>query len=223
MNDFMTICLTIIASIGGSSFIILKISKWCGNILSEKLLDQIKKKHEKEIMYYQNQLETYSKEIELLIQQSAYAMTKQYDIEFEIYRNIWNHIHILMKSISAIEIKDSIAVASPEEYRKTLDENNNNLREAISNLFDIMNANAPFYQEDIYNLLLNMDDNCRKVYAVSNKYRDDLDDYTDEDRILLTNTLIPAIHKDKDKLLVYIREYLLSMKVQYVSSIENSN
>ncbi len=77
-KDYMEILGAIVVSLGGSTVIILALSKWFGNIFAEKLVGGIKSKYEKE-------LETTKTELDKAKSQFLRYSEKQ----FELYNDLW--------------------------------------------------------------------------------------------------------------------------------------
>jgi hypothetical protein len=77
-KDYMEILGAIVVSLGGSTIIILALSKWFGNIFAEKLIGGIKSKYEKE-------LETTKTELDKAKSQFLRYSEKQ----FELYNDLW--------------------------------------------------------------------------------------------------------------------------------------
>lgn len=86
IDDVLKVAAAIITSIGGSAVIIVAVSKWCGEILAQKLLSDIDHKHEKDIEKYKFSLQNMSTEFATLLDHSVEVTKKQYDMEIEIYK-----------------------------------------------------------------------------------------------------------------------------------------
>lgn len=93
IDDVLKVAAAIITSIGGSAVIIVAVSKWCGEILAQKLLSDIDHKHEKDIEKYKFSLQNMSTEFATLLDHSVEVTKKQYDMEIEIYKKIWNALY----------------------------------------------------------------------------------------------------------------------------------
>ena len=80
MIEYVKLVTAFIVSIGGSSVVIIALSKWFGNFLSTRLLDAYNNKHEKELEViktkYASELENTKNELE---------KAKQ----FELYNDLW--------------------------------------------------------------------------------------------------------------------------------------
>lgn len=89
MIEYVKLVTAFIVSIGGSSVVIIALSKWFGNILSTRLLDAYNNKHEKELEViktkYASELENTKNELEKAKSQFLRYSEKQ----FELYNDLW--------------------------------------------------------------------------------------------------------------------------------------
>lgn len=89
MIEYVKLVTAFIVSIGGSSVVIIVLSKWFGNFLSTRLLDAYNNKHEKELEViktkYASELENTKNELEKAKSQFLRYSEKQ----FELYNDLW--------------------------------------------------------------------------------------------------------------------------------------
>ena len=89
MIEYVKLVTAFIVSIGGSSVVIIALSKWFGNFLSTRLLDAYNNKHEKELEViktkYASELENTKNELEKAKSQFLRYSEKQ----FELYNDLW--------------------------------------------------------------------------------------------------------------------------------------
>ena len=89
MIEYVKLVTAFIVSIGGSSVVIIALSKWFGNLLSTRLLDAYNNKHEKELEViktkYASELENTKNELEKAKSQFLRYSEKQ----FELYNDLW--------------------------------------------------------------------------------------------------------------------------------------
>lgn len=89
MIEYVKLVTAFIVSIGGSSVVIIALSKWFGNSLSTRLLDAYNNKHEKELEViktkYASELENTKNELEKAKSQFLRYSEKQ----FELYNDLW--------------------------------------------------------------------------------------------------------------------------------------
>ena len=89
MIEYVKLVTAFIVSIGGSSVVIIALSKWFWNFLSTRLLDAYNNKHEKELEViktkYASELENTKNELEKAKSQFLRYSEKQ----FELYNDLW--------------------------------------------------------------------------------------------------------------------------------------
>ena len=89
MIEYIKLVTAFIVSIGGSSVVIIALSKWFGNFLSTRLFDAYNNKHEKELEViktkYASELENTKNELEKAKSQFLRYSEKQ----FELYNDLW--------------------------------------------------------------------------------------------------------------------------------------
>ena len=89
MIEYVKLVTAFIVSIGGSSVVIIALSKWFGNFLSTRSLDAYNNKHEKELEViktkYASELENTKNELEKAKSQFLRYSEKQ----FELYNDLW--------------------------------------------------------------------------------------------------------------------------------------
>lgn len=89
MIEYVKLVTAFIVSIGGSSVVIIALSKWFENFLSTRLLDAYNNKHEKELEViktkYASELENTKNELEKAKSQFLRYSEKQ----FELYNDLW--------------------------------------------------------------------------------------------------------------------------------------
>ena len=89
MIEYVKLVTAFIVSIGGSSVVIIALSKWFGNFPSTRLLDAYNNKHEKELEViktkYASELENTKNELEKAKSQFLRYSEKQ----FELYNDLW--------------------------------------------------------------------------------------------------------------------------------------
>ncbi len=209
-DEIIKLAGAIITSLGGSAIVIVAVSKWCGNLLAEKLLANIKHKYEKEIEKYKLQLRDMSTEFNVLIEHSMQIASKQYDMEIEIYINIWKTFHELSECQNYIYHFENPTQADPVDYLELLQFQRKDLKIKLEAFRKQIDSSAPFYQENAYNLLCKIEQKYTellKIIEASVK----LEGMSKENKKIVEK-IFSEIKNDKDKLTEIIREYLLKLK-----------
>lgn len=218
MEELIQYCGAVVFSLGGGAAIVAAATKWCGDLLSDKLLEKSKIKYEKDIEKYKKDLENYSGKFNLMLNQSAHVMKQQYDLEFEIYKKIWNLLHIVVSCIDDINDVISMPVSTPEDYKKLFDDSYIRLEDTLSKYYECIDENAPFYDEKIYDDLMEINSYAEQVMDIIIKYRDHKKYYTNPESDKLEKELLPQIFDLKNNILVNIRDYLKSMRYQHINT-----
>lgn len=91
-TDFLKLIAALVTSIGGASVIILGLSKFFGDFFANKLLGDIKSKHEQELetikSNYQKELEKTKSDLE----RAKLLFTRYSEKQFSIYNSLWNNL-----------------------------------------------------------------------------------------------------------------------------------
>ncbi len=89
LSDYINIGTSIIVSLGGSSVIIIGLSKWFGGVLANKLLEKDRLKYqavlEKVKSSYEKELEKYKDQLEK--QKALFLRYREY--QFKLYNELW--------------------------------------------------------------------------------------------------------------------------------------
>lgn len=88
-TDFLELIGALLVSIGGASVVIVGLSKWFGEFMSQRLLDRYNNKHETELegikTKYQKELESTKTDLE-----KAKSLYLRYtEKQFELYNDLW--------------------------------------------------------------------------------------------------------------------------------------
>lgn len=212
VDDILKICAAIITSIGGSAVIIVAISKWFGEVLAQKLLSDIGHKHEKDIEQYKFNLQNMSTEFAALLDHSVEVTKKQYDMEIEIYKNIWNALYDVYNCLSYIDDFENPSGGDPEEYISRLVQHYSDFLQKVNSLKREIDSVAPFYKESVYNNLCKVKDKCFELLSIlreSTNVRGLSIDNADK----ISTSIRPEMERHKDDLIGDIRSYLLSLRI----------
>lgn len=211
VNDVFKVVAALIASIGGSAVIIVAISKWFAEVLAQKLLSDIGHKHEKDIEQYKFNLQNMSTEFAALLDHSVAVTKKQYDMEIEIYKNIWNTLYDVYNCLSYIDDFENPSGGDSDEYTRRLEQHYSDFRQKVDSLKREIDSVAPFYKESIYNNLCKVKDKCFELLGI-------LRDSTNVSGLSIDNAdkinkyLKPDMEQLKGNLVGDIRSYLLSLR-----------
>ena len=211
IDDVLKVAAAIITSIGGSAVIIVAVSKWCGEILAQKLLSDIDHKHEKDIEKYKFSLQNMSTEFATLLDHSVEVTKKQYDMEIEIYKKIWNALYDVYSCLSYIDDFVTPTGGNSEEYISRLVQHYSDFMQKADILKREIYSVAPFYKESVYDNLCKVKEKCFELVDILGESANVCGLSTDNANKI--NTAIkPEMERLKDDLVRDIRSYLLSLK-----------
>lgn len=211
IDDILKLAAAIITSIGGSAVIIVAISKWFGEILAQKLLSDIGHRHEKDIEQYKFNLQNMSVEFSALLNHSVEVTKKQYDMEIEIYKNIWNALFDVYNCLSYIDDFVNPSGSDSEEYIRRLVQHYSDFSQKVNILKREIDSTAPFYKESVYNNLCKLKDICFELLDILEKGTNVCG--LSIDNINKINTFIKQeMEQLKDDLIEDIRNYLLALR-----------
>jgi len=133
----------ILTSVGGATVVIIGLSKWFGDFLSKRLLDNFNNKHEKELegikTKYQLELERAKADLEKAKSQFLRYSEKQFDL----YNDLWKVL--LYTKYQADELWEN---AQPEKIPS--------FGEQIKLTRDAVNNNLLLIEEEHYEKLINL-------------------------------------------------------------------
>lgn len=211
VDDILKVATAIITSIGGSAVIIVAIAKWFGEVLAQKLLSNINHKNEKDIEQYKSKLQNMSVEFSALVDHSVEVTKKQYDMEIEIYKKIWNALYDVYNCLSYIDDFENPSGGDSEEYIGKLVQHYSDFLQKVDSLKREIDSVAPFYKKSVYNNLCKVKDKCFELLVI-------LKESTNVcglsiDNVNKINTSIrPEMERLNCDLVEDIRSYLLSLR-----------
>lgn len=211
LDEIFKLAGAIIASLGGGAVIVTAAAKWCGDLLAQKMLANIEHAHEKEIEQYKAKLQDMSSEFSALLEHSMQIASKQYDMEIEIYQNIWKALHDLSMCQKYIYHFENPTQADPDAYISMLKTYSTDFEVKLEVFQKQIDSSAPFYQKDAYILLCNIEE---KYIELTNIVKSSvgLTGMSSENEIKVENEILPQIKNQKEELVGEIREYLLLLK-----------
>lgn len=206
----------IVGSLGGGSVIMLAVTKWGSDLLTEKIKADIEQKQKKEMAIYEKQLSDSTAKLNVLLQNSSYITQQQYNLEMDIYKEVWKALFDLISCKKWVEM---LKVLNPQ-ISNVLNENDLKsqrrnhyltLSDKLNDYQKIVDENAPFYQKDAYVLMKEIALAFQKIDEIFSKYKDEICLVDQEDCVILDQTC--SIIDRKNELLVeMVRNYLQSLK-----------
>lgn len=226
IKDIMEIATAIIACVGGSGVIIIGLSKWFGGVLANKLLENEKAEHSKELESYKNKLNEQLNRIKAISDKELHITKAQYDNEYKIYMEIWAKLHncviftlqLYPQGLVNVPIDETAFFEYQKEKYKIFVENYNDFSLAIDKY-------APFYKKEFYEKFIELRNLCSRQGSHFNHYEiqrkvnlsytanRDVHIPIEVEKDIWTN--IPnAINKLEENLIEEIREYLLNLRLK---------
>lgn len=209
---FQTITL-IVGSLGGGSAIMLAVTRWGSELLTAKIKADIEQKHKKEMANYEKQLSDSTAKLNALLQNSSYITQRQYDLEMEIYKEVWKALFGLMSCKEWIE---DLKRLNPQTSNENVlrDQRRNHHKDLTNKLSDyqkIVDANAPFYQKNAYETMKEIASEFQKINNIFVKYGNEIRLANSVDRAVLDQAW-SKIDEKKELLVEMVRNYLQSLK-----------
>lgn len=210
-NEIFELVGAALCSIGGGAVIISVAAKWSGDFLAQRLFASIEHKHEKEIEQYKTSLQDMSTKFNAMVEHSMQVASKQYDMEIEIYQNIWRAFYDLSMCQNYIYHFENPTDADPNAYLMILNEYSKDFKIKLESFQKNIDSAAPFYQIESYELLCRINNEYIKLTHIL-ETSIGLEGMTLENKDKVNSEILPKISDLKDKLTKTIREYLFSSK-----------
>lgn len=202
----------IVVSLGGGSAIVMAVTKWCGELLSQKLLGSMQNKFEKEIEAYKAGLQRTSAELDAFLQNFVHINQNQYDMEVDIYKKIWSSLYDLLSCLDYIYDFENITVDNEVMLRELQNRHYQDLHEKLKSFERNVNENAPFYQREAYENLIGIEMQFRRLEKVFDEYKDEISRHERDSFIANNHDICKNIEELKEKLINNVREYLNKLK-----------
>lgn len=88
-GEIMKLVGSIFFSIGGATFVIFGISKWFGDFLSKKLLDNYNNKHSKELEGIKGKYSKELEEVKSALEKAKSQFLRYSERQFDLYNDLW--------------------------------------------------------------------------------------------------------------------------------------
>lgn len=156
--------------LGGISFVTVAVVGYLGKLYFERY----KRKQDEKIKNLQARLDLTHAEIKSQLEKVNHVSKAQFDKEFSIYHEIWSCIFEAADTVSKLRpVIDYIPIN--ETYKEGEERKKNRLKsfyEKYNPLVVAIEANRPFYYEDVYKLVCEYRDLCRKEAFEYQNYND---------------------------------------------------
>lgn len=212
MGNIIQVVSAIILSLGGGSAIVMAVTKWCGNLLSQKLLGNMQNKYEKEIEAYKAELGMTSAKFDAYLQNSMHIMQNQYNLEVEIYKKIWSSLYELLGCLGYIYDFENITVENEVMLKELQNEHYEDLKRKLKLFEKDVIENAPFYQKEAYENLIDIKKQFQNLEEIFYKYRNEISRPERDSFITANQEIYNKIEELKEELANNVRTYLNKLK-----------
>lgn len=224
MKEIFETAFAIIVSFGGAGAIVFALSSWLGKVWANRILEEEKKEHQKEIDDYKSRLSIELSRISSNNEKAVHTTKTQYDKEFEIYLEIWdkvskciNYTSLLYPAWEDLPTDEKIK----EEY---IDKKWKNYISAYNDFGLTIEKYRPFYKKEFYTEFVEICNLSKRMGTIYKRYNYDVkysqsfafardSTITPDESIEVYSTIPDKFKGYQEKLTTSIREYLLNLQI----------
>ncbi|WP_195251355.1 hypothetical protein [Romboutsia sp. 1001713B170207_170306_H8] len=226
MKEIFEMVSTVLLSLGGGGVIVMGMSSWLGKVWANRILEDEKKKHQKEIEDYKSQLTEKINHLNVINEKALHISKVQYDTEFNIYKEIWGKLFTCIINTNNLYPSGMVSVPTDEKELEEYNDKKYKLyMEAYKEFSITIDTYAPFYKEEFYNKFLEVRNLCVEKGNIFHTYVYDVpynqtfalvrdSKITGEERKRVYIEIPAELKVLQDSLRKEIREYLLSLEVK---------
>lgn len=176
IKEIFEIAGAIVASVGGAGVIIVGLSSWLGKVWANRLLEDEKAAHNKELEEYKERLQEQLGRVEAINEKALYISKAQFDNEYKIYSEIWDKMHEARVASEMLYPRYEEVPASEDERKKYNQSKYTTYIEKYNSYTMTIEKYAPFYQESFYKKLIEIRNICHslgvcfEIYEINNQY-----------------------------------------------------
>lgn len=208
----LNIVSAVVLAMGGGSVIVMAVVKWCGDILSQKLLGNIQNEYQKEIEAYKTDLQITATKLDAYLQNFMHISQNQYDMEVNIYKKIWSSLYELLDCINYIYDFENVTVENEVVLIELQNEHYQDLREKLKKFKKDVIENAPFYQKEAYENLIGIEEQFQRLEKIFEIYKDKISRTDREGFVAENQDICNKIEELKEELVNNVRTYLNKLK-----------
>lgn len=212
MGNIIQVVSAIIIALGGGSAIVMAVTKWCGNLLSQKLLGNMQNKYEKEIEAYKAELGMTSAKLDAYLQNSMHIIQNQYNLEVDIYKRIWSSLYELLGCLDYIYDFENITVENEVMLKELQNEHYEDLKQKLKLFEKDVIENAPFYQKEAYENLIDIKKQFQNLEGIFDRYRNEISRPERDSFVAGNQEIYNKIEELKEELVNNVRTYLNKLK-----------
>lgn len=169
MQTVINIVSLVIASAGGTGFIIFLATKFIGNNIANALSEKFKASIEKDLEKYKGEINYKLNKLDKIEEKALYISKVNYDNEYSIYRDIWPKLIKCFWATSRLYPMGIENVPIDKTEREKYEEKKyKDFYESFNEYSECIDQNAPFYQEEFYNDFTTIKEEC---FFIGDKYK----------------------------------------------------
>ena len=233
-NFWNYVSLSLISS-GVGATVIFGLSKWLGGVWSNRILENERQEHRKEIEKLKQDIQKDIEEVKCNFQKeinrfnsinetATYISKAQYDKEFLIYQEIWGKLHECIVYATKLYPTTENAPTDEDKLEEYNDKKYSDFVERFNDYSMTIDKFAPFYKEDFYSEFINIRNDCSRIGTIFRRYTFDVKYsatfamcrnavITNEERKEVYLIIPDRLYENEKKLQKEIRKYLFQLKV----------
>lgn len=224
IKDIFEVAGAILASLGGGTVLVFELSNWLGKVWANRILENEKAEHSKELERYKNELIEELEKAKAFNDKALYVSKVQYDNEYKIYMEIWAKLHeCIVYTLSLYPQGIENVPADKKEFEQYQIKKYEEYVTRYNDFSMTIDKYAPFYKKEFYNLFIGLRSICSKQGIIFRHWEIDrntnLSYLANQDKTMPDKTYEEAWSQNPDKiskteieLSEKIREYLLSLQ-----------
>lgn len=225
VKEVFEIAGAVLVSTGCGGAIIFGLSSWLGKVWANRILENEKAEHSKELEKYKKELAEELEHVKSFNDKALHVSKAQYDNEYRIYTEIWDKLHECVVYTLLLYPQGIVNVPADEkEYEQYQVKKYEEYAKRYNDFSMAIDKYAPFYRKDFYELFIDLRSFCCKQGNVFSYWEIDrkhnLSYVANRDVAMPNKAYDEAWSQNPDKiskaeaeLSEKIREYLLSLQL----------
>ena len=216
VKEVFEIAGAVLVSTGCGGAIIFGLSSWLGKVWANRILENEKAEHSKELEKYKKELAEELEHVKSFNDKALYVSKAQYDNEYRIYLELWELLHTAVVFTKMLYPKLESRPIDELEFRKFQEEKYKQFVDAY-NLFSMaIDKYAPFYRKDFYKEYKKVRELCHSLgvdFSTFELEAVDREKMPKEVHREVYRDIPKALDEAEDDLQERIRTYLLSLQL----------
>ena len=198
MDNILNVVGGFLFSIGSASGILYAITKWYGNVITDKLSQK-----------YAHQLSEELEKYKTILNRKLYINQKHFDLELSIYKDLMGGVIEMTESSYLLFPRMDMLPADKDAEIKIWKSRYEKATEQFNVTSEVIFKNAPFIDKKIYNAILELRNKCRGQIISFQNFRIEQNNYghLDKENDKVWGVSMEIV-EDRNKLIECIRAYL---------------